>query len=269
MHRDADSRKEEHRGNTAQLQPTIEPTSRRASLAAKYDGHYANGEPRPIDPFTGWPRNRNQAITSVPGQGRTLLDIGCGNGEVLYQMRYRYETLIGIEISPVRLEKASQLLAGCSFQSVLATGDTFSSISTATVDRALSSDVIEHTVDVYSHLREIFRVLRPGGDLVMNTPNTAFITRRLQLLVGRFPTTSYGANIKSDTALFDGGHLHYFTFPLLCLLLRQTGFEIIRKMGFGRFGRIHNMWPELLSSSAQIHARKPPVDSMPRQQQDT
>ncbi|MBT3294534.1 MAG: class I SAM-dependent methyltransferase [Verrucomicrobia bacterium] len=243
---------------TVKSPSTSDTDPQATSLASKYDQYYTEGDITPVVPLSGWPRDRNQAIVSVPGHGRALLDIGCGNGEVLYEMRHRYKTLTGTELSSARLQKASQLLTKDDFRPVLATGDTFPEIASGSIDRAISSDVIEHTVDIYSHLADIFRVLRPGGDLVVNTPNIALVSRRLQLLIGEFPATSYGANIKGDTALFDGGHLHYFTFPLLSRLLRQTGFHVIGKMGFGRFGRLHNLWPEMLSSSVQIHARRPP-----------
>lgn len=57
--------------------------------------------------------------------------------------------------------------------------------------------------------------------------------------------------------LFDGGHLHYFPFRSLSLLLQRSGFAIERSIGFGKFGRIHNIYPQLLSGGIQLVARKP------------
>lgn len=238
-------------------QPNHTGEQQSPALAAKYNSYYEGGQPHHVPAFAKWPRDRNQALLAVHGQGDTLLEIGCAGGEVLYQMRGRYKRLIGTELAVTRLNSATELLSDCDFTPVLATGDTVPEIATETVDRVISSDVIEHTVDVYAHLADIHRILRPGGDLVVNTPNVALVTRRLQLLVGRFPCTSYGTRRTDKAALFDGGHLHYFTFGLLSELLQQTGFEIIGRMGFGRFGRLHNLWPEVLSSSVQIQARKP------------
>jgi hypothetical protein len=39
--------------------------------------------------------------------------------------------------------------------------------------------------------------------------------------------------------LFDGGHLHYFTFRSLRIALQKAGFAALRQIGYGRFGYLH------------------------------
>ena len=69
-------------------------------------------------------------------------------------------------------------------------------------------------------------------------------------------TSQSNGGFGSDV-LFDGGHLHYFTFRSLSILLTRTGFEIEKRVGNGKLGRSHHLYPPLLSGGAQLVARKP------------
>lgn len=228
-------------------------------LASKYDQCYGSNLERESLPdivVTGWPRDRFEAIVWVPGQGGVVLDVGCGNGLLLYQFRNRYRQMIGLEYSPQRLAQARVNLAGFNFLAISGSAESMHEIGTASVDRIISADTIEHVPDVYVTAAEMYRVLKRGGELVINTPNIAFIKKRALLLAGRFPSTSQSNEGLGGDILFDGGHLHYFTFRSLMLVLRRAGFDIRRRMGYGKLGRFHNVVPSLLSGGVQIVAVK-------------
>ena len=129
-------------------------------------------------------------------------------------------------------------------------------IDTNSIDRILSVDTIEHIPDVYAAASEMYRILRPGGTLIVNTPNIAYVKRRILLLFGRFPATSQPNEGLGSDILFDGGHFHYFTFRSLTLLLQKAGFHIIQRTGYGKFGRLHALWPNLTSVGVQLVATK-------------
>lgn len=229
------------------------------SLSGKYDQFYAAGEERQVLPdiaSPGWPRNRTEAIIYVPGDGDTLLDIGCGNGLLLYQFRNRYKNLVGYEYSTERLNQARRNLSDCNFTGLAGSAESMDGIPGESIDRIISADTIEHIPDIYAAASEMYRVLKPGGSLVINTPNIAFIKKRLLLLAGRFPSTSQQNEGLGSDVLFDGGHLHYFTFRSLSLLLERAGFTVKARMGYGRFGRIHNFAPTLLSGGVQLVCEK-------------
>jgi len=204
----------------------------------------------------GRPRNRFEAIVAQGGSAETLLDIGCGSGHLLYQFREGFESLIGLEYSPHRLEQARVNLEGWPFIPICGSAEDLSAIDSNSIDQIISADTIEHIPDVYKAVQEMYRVLRPTGRLIINTPNIAFIKKRLLLLAGRFPSTSQPNEGISDDILFDGGHLHYFTFRSLRLVLEKLGFKIEKECGYGPLGRIHDVWPQLLSGGVQIVARK-------------
>lgn len=229
-------------------------------LEAQYDSFYhsaLNKESLADITLRGWPRDRVQAILHDAPAGGTVLDIGCGNGHLLYQLRHKFSRLMGLEYSAHRLEQAKINLSDLAFTPILGSAEDMSAIETGSVDCIVSADVIEHIPDVYAACAEMIRVLRPGGILVINTPNIAFLKKRLVLLLGRFPSTSQPNEGLGNKILFDGGHLHYFTFRSLSLLLERAGFEIVRRTGFGGLGRIHHLYPPLLSGGAQVVAQKP------------
>lgn len=228
------------------------------TLQQKYDTFYAGTAERPRElVLSKWPRNRTEAVVAMPLRGDTLLDIGCGDGKLLYQFRERFRKLVGLEYSASRLEAAKDNLRGLGFVPVCGSAEAMTQIETDSIDCIVTADVIEHIPDVYLASDEMFRVLKPGGTLVINTPNIAFAVKRLRLLLGRFPSTSQPNEGLGSDVLFDGGHLHYFTYRSLSLLLQRSGFVIERRVGFGPYGRLHDLLPSLLSVGVQLIARKP------------
>lgn len=228
-------------------------------LEAQYDSFYQsslNREALADVALQGWPKDRVQAIVFDAPRGGIVLDIGCGNGHLLYQLRHQFSQLMGLEFSAHRLEQAKANLAGLPFTPIHGSAEEMTSIQDESVDCIVSADTIEHIPDVYAAAAEMFRILRPGGVLVINTPNIAFAKKRLLLLFGRFPSTSQPNEGLGSEILFDGGHLHYFTFRSLALLLERAGFVIARRTGFGKFGRAHDLYPSLLSGGVQLVAKK-------------
>jgi SAM-dependent methyltransferase len=235
-------------------------TEYKLSLSDRYDSFYANVPPNEVltdIPRYSWPVNRVESVVAFAGRGQSVLDVGCGNGHLLYQLRNQYAELHGLEYSPHRLEQARKNLSSLPFRGVVGSAEEMLEYPSDAFDCVVSADTIEHVPDVYRAAAELFRVLKPGGRLVINTPNIAFIKKRCLLLGGLFPSTSQKNEGLGSDVLFDGGHLHYFTFRSLGLVLDRAGFELISRVGFGRFGRVHNFWPTMLSGGVQWIAKKP------------
>lgn len=230
------------------------------SLSERYDTFYKSSLAR--ETFSdvelkGWPRDRVQAIIAFAGHGQSVLDVGCGSGHLLYQLRGRFKELFGLEYSGHRLEQATVNLAGLPFTPLQGSAEAMTGIASNSIECVVSADTIEHVPDVYLAAAELSRVLKPGGLLIINTPNIAFAKKRVLLMLGRFPSTSQPNEGLGSDVLFDGGHLHYFTFRSLALVLQRAGLVVERRIGYGKLGRLHHLYPPLLSGGAQLIARKP------------
>jgi SAM-dependent methyltransferase len=87
----------------------------------------------------------------------------------------------------------------------------------ASLDVVFAGEVIEHIFDDWRFLRQIYRVLRPGGVIALTTPNLFFLANRLVMPFGRMPYFAY--------APF---HYHLYSRPTLVELVRECGFEVRR-----------------------------------------
>lgn len=97
----------------------------------------------------------------------------------------------------------------------------------ASFDAIVATEVIEHVRYPYKLLREIRRVVRPSGRVLLSTPNAATPVNRVALaLFGLFP---------DDRTLHEGqdvGHLHFFTRRSFIEAVRAGGFAISREWDF-------------------------------------
>ncbi|MDX1812157.1 MAG: class I SAM-dependent methyltransferase [Gammaproteobacteria bacterium] len=228
-------------------------------LSVKYDDFYHTDlkkESFKECSVKNWPANRVEAIVAMGGTGDNILDIGCGNGYLLYQFRKSFQNLYGLEFSQQRLKQAEINLSEYVFKPLPGSAENIEALDDNCIDQIISADTIEHIPDVYAAISEMHRVLKPGGRLLINTPNVAFIKKRFQLLLGRFPSTSQSNEGIGSDILFDGGHLHYFTFRSLRILLERQGFKDLQAVGYGPLGKLHNTWPQLLSGGVQWIAYK-------------
>ncbi|MGC2424879.1 MAG: class I SAM-dependent methyltransferase [Nitrospirota bacterium] len=225
-----------------------------------YDRVYLEEKIILVDFPARFPRHRNEALVRLCPAGKRVLEIGFGSGDVLYNLRGKFEELYGIEFSRVRCDKVQEAIEAKGIKCKCLTGNIENALDfpDGFFDVILWADVIEHVVDTWKAMEEIKRLLAPKGTLITTTPNVAELRRRTKLLAGIFPSTSgadEGLTVR-DGELFDGGHVHYFTFSSLERLYLKYGMVPVEKIGFGRLGRIHNLYPQLLSGAICLVGRK-------------
>jgi SAM-dependent methyltransferase len=170
-------------------------------------------------------------------QSTRILDIGCGDGAVSLELaRITGATVIGIEIS-------DGAVAVCRQRGVeahqLTLGIEPLPFEDESVDLVYMAEVLEHLPRPDRGVEEIHRVLRPGGHLVLTTPNLACLPNRLLMLVGLQPLY---AEVSEDRVLGRGlgafgqggqpvGHLRLYTRRALCEFIDLHGFRIVRIRG--------------------------------------
>lgn len=99
--------------------------------------------------------------------GRTL-EIGSGRGRMLRELRRLGCDVRGVEIDEAMLAEARRLHGELPIERVTGTELPFPE---AAFDVVFSLDVFEHIPDSDAHLREVRRVLKPGGRYLLQTPN--------------------------------------------------------------------------------------------------
>lgn len=104
-----------------------------------------------------------------------LLDVGCGNGRVLAQMRELGWEVMGVEPDSEAVRIAKERFGLDVFQGTLEEAK----FPDNSFDAITMNHVIEHVPDPIGLLAECRRVLKPGGKLVMVTPNIQSLGRRL------------------------------------------------------------------------------------------
>ena len=181
---------------------------------------------------------RHEVALRLLRGGHRLLDIGCWNGYLLERIREAglYQELYGVDIVPEGIETVRA--KGFQAQVVDLNRDPLP-FPDEYFDGVTLLAVLEHIFDPYAVIREVHRVLRPGGELVIDVPNVASFTNRIRILLGRLPVTS------TDPG-WDGGHLHYFTKHALDKFLQNEGFDILARKTTGGHPQWREWWIPLL-----------------------
>jgi 2-polyprenyl-3-methyl-5-hydroxy-6-metoxy-1,4-benzoquinol methylase len=152
----------------------------------------------------------------LPGRGR-LLEVGSYCGIFLDRIRSDGWEATGLEpfraaADYSRAKFGLQIMDGVLPQPEL---------PDRSFDAVVMLHVIEHMPDPMASLRELRRLLRPGGLLVVETP-------RFDSLVFKL----LGKRERSVAAC--NGHIYFFTVPTLTRMLEQSGFQVERADLVGR-----------------------------------
>jgi SAM-dependent methyltransferase len=150
---------------------------------------------------------------------QTVLDIGCGEGYGTALLAERTKTLFGVDYDAATIRHASATYRDVAFGVANLAG---LPVRDRTIDLAVTLQVIEHVWDHGEFLRECYRVLRPGGQLIITTPN------RLTFTPGQ-------------TQPMNPFHVREFSATELCNLVQNTGFAIVEQAGIHAGRRVQHL----------------------------
>lgn len=162
----------------------------------------------------------DQRITSIFPSGRITVDLGCGAGELLDEIAPVYEVLVGLDISTKRLSRRARAPQDWSF--VRADLNSPFPLNSEHIDTVYANQVIEHIADPLLFASEVHRILKPGGGVIVTSPNIRYIKHIWRLSIkGLGPKT---ANQNTLDGKWDDGHIHYFTHKDLRKVFLDAGF---------------------------------------------
>lgn len=166
-----------------------------------------------------------------------ILDIGCGNGSfsnVIAQLGYQ---VVGIEESTSGIEIANKNFSNCRFiqgsiydMPYEKLGDKF--------DMVIAVDVIEHLFYPRELARAAKNCLKKQGKLIITTPYHGYFKNLAIALAGKWD--------KHHNALWDGGHIKFFSVQTLRELLSSENYLNIN---FRFAGRIPFLWKDMICYS--------------------
>ncbi|MGN5382000.1 SAM-dependent methyltransferase [Streptomyces sp. MUSC 14] len=197
----------------------------------------------------------------------TVLDVGCGDGTAAATATQALpgHRVIGIDWSQDALRRAAPRLCAAVRGELSGSG---LPVATGSADAVLFSEVIEHLVDPDSALDELHRVLRPGGHLMLSTPNLAAWYNRALVLAGVQPVFSEVSlrAIHGRPGREVVGHLRLSTLRALRSLVTASGFEVVAVAGAPYHGVPRPLRPldralcrmPSLASILLVHARRMP-----------
>jgi SAM-dependent methyltransferase len=161
-----------------------------------------------------WFASRTRALNTLMDQflpqtaDLRLLDVGCGAGNMIHHLR-RYGHVKGIEIDPRPVKMARQ--RGYDVDQFDATQPM--PFANDSFDAVTALDVIEHTHDDLAVLTDSYRVLKPGGQMIITVPALMWLW-------------SHNDDINA--------HVRRYTAANLRQKLAQTGFTV-RRVTYSNF----------------------------------
>lgn len=154
--------------------------------------------------------------------GKSVVNVGCGYGwfERFVWEHREAKRIVGIEPSDADLSTARQSLSGMHVELIVASGLCLP-LSSESFDTCLCTEVIEHIPPGTEQelLREICRILKPGGKCYLTTPS--------HTIVSTF----------TDPAYYLIAHRHYSK-SRICALAKAAGFDVLSSMQKGRIAEL-------------------------------
>ena len=114
-------------------------------------------------------RVREYIISKIPEGVNSILDVGCGKGWIAKEFLQKGKTVVSLDISTTNPAIVNKLYSSPKHFAVAA--DSFHlPFSNNSFDCVVASEIIEHVFDPAEFVKELFRVVKKDGSLVITTP---------------------------------------------------------------------------------------------------
>jgi 2-polyprenyl-3-methyl-5-hydroxy-6-metoxy-1,4-benzoquinol methylase len=154
-------------------------------------------------------------LAQLAGPAQTLLDVGCGGGELALAVTPEKQVIDGVDISLARLGDRRRSYRNLWEMDV---ENPATSISYEDYSALIFADVLEHLQRPSELLLRVGSVMQDEAALIVSLPNVAFWTNRLGLFCGQWEY--------QDQGILDRTHLHFYTLQTARDLIQSAGFVI-------------------------------------------
>jgi len=196
-----------------------------------------------------------------PDSGRWLMDLGCGVGGMIEPLG-EYGTVIGTDVMPTGLrycaDRGFSLLVACTGHEL--------PFEDESLDCITAFDALEHIEDDVGALREIHRILKPGGIVIASGPAYQFLYAQQDRVTHHVRRYTRGEmTAKAERAGFEVMQASYINFILFPLILPAVlGIKIWQRftnpsddgagsnVGIGIPGFVNNTLSAIFRSEARL-----------------
>ena len=175
-----------------------------------------------VNRFDEWVGEQQAIKVMELGVGTSLLDIGCGKGELTSMYKKRFDRVVGVEPTKEYVAVADRSTGAEYF---IGDGETFK--LNEKFDTIAMNMLIEHVDDPISLLENAKKHLSENGVIIVQVPNSRSITRRLGVLMGVIPSLSY----MSEREQVECGHKRTYTVESLIQEIKEAGLEVLKTGG--------------------------------------
>ena len=173
---------------------------------------------------------------------KTVLDLGCNGGYGTNVLGAACKAVTGVDVSPAAINAAKDKYNSGNLSFLLVDGLTLP-FASSSYDMVTSFQVIEHLADYDLYFSEIKRVLRPGGLLLLTTPNAA-----IRVHPGQKPWNPF--------------HVHEFRASELADLV-ENHFEFAHVLGQWASETTHAVeYNRCVNARGKVHAPKSPIKQL-------
>jgi 2-polyprenyl-3-methyl-5-hydroxy-6-metoxy-1,4-benzoquinol methylase len=170
-------------------------------------------------------------------KNKLILDVGCGGGAMARILMQKGYQVYGTDASESAIKLAKQKHQDRFFVQDIATNELPKEIRNLPFDTIISTEVVEHLYDPRNYIKFCKEILlkNGGGEILLTTPYHGYLKNLVLALTNKMDN--------HFSALWDGGHIKFWSKDTLTQLLEEAGFRVTHFVGCGR---LPYLWKSML-----------------------
>lgn len=164
-------------------------------------------------------------LRELGGEKKSIFELGCGNGAFARLLKEKDYSVVGVDPSSDGIALAKEI----DHETRLSVGSAYDPLSD-TFGRfpiLVSLEVVEHVYYPKKYASCVNELLEPGGIAIVSTPYHGYFKNLVLALTGKMDS--------HFTALWDHGHIKFWSIKTLSQLFAEQGLELLEVKRVGRF----------------------------------